>query len=53
MFLSSVWNAFGIEIDYAQVVKLYESDSEGEKYSPPAAPAWRNIASSGSLKRRT
>lgn len=35
MYLTAVWDAFGIEIDYAQLIKLYESDSEGEKrYSP-------------------
>lgn len=35
MYLTAVWNAFGIDVDYAQLIKLYESDSEGEKrYSP-------------------
>jgi IS1 family transposase len=35
MYLDAVWNAFGIEVDYAMLVKLYEDDSEGQKrYSP-------------------
>lgn len=35
MYLNAVDNAFGGEIDYAMLVKLYGSDPEGEKrYSP-------------------
>jgi hypothetical protein len=35
MYLDAVWNAFGIEVDYAMLVKLYEDDSDGQKrYSP-------------------
>ena len=35
-YLTAVPGAFGREIDYAQLVKLYGTDPEGEKrYSPP------------------
>ena len=35
MYLEAVEDAFGCEIDYAQLVKLYGADPEGEKrYSP-------------------
>lgn len=35
MYLEAIEHAFGSEIDYAQLVKLYGQDSEGEKrYSP-------------------
>ena len=35
MYLDAVENAFGSEIDYAQLVKLYGQEPESEKrYSP-------------------
>ena len=35
-YLAAVLNAFGEAIDYAQLVKVYEQDSEGQRrYSPP------------------
>jgi hypothetical protein len=35
VYLSAVENAFGSDVDYAMLVKLYGNDSESEKrYSP-------------------
>ena|SRR5579859_4794409 len=35
-YLTAVLNAFGEAVDYAQLVKVYEQDSEGQRrYSPP------------------
>ncbi len=35
-YLTAVPNAFGEEVDYAQLVKVYQQDSEGQRrYSPP------------------
>jgi IS1 family transposase len=40
VYLEAVEGAFGADIDYAMLVKLYGSDSEGEKrYSPPVCLA--------------
>ncbi len=35
MYLDAVWDAFGVDVDYAMLIKHYGQDSEGEKrYSP-------------------
>lgn len=35
MYLQAVWSTFGIDIDYAMLIKKYESDGDNEKrYSP-------------------
>ena len=36
MYLDAVWNAFGIDIDYGMLIKLYEEDNEGQKRYNPA-----------------
>ncbi len=39
-YLTAVLNAFGDEVDYAQLVKVYETDHEGQRrYSPPECVA--------------
>ena len=37
VYLEAVEGAFGSEIDYAQLVKMYSSSQEETRYSPPSA----------------
>src|SRR5712692_452952 len=49
MYLQAVEHAFGHDIDYAMLVKLYGSDSEGEKrYSPAVCIGCEKHAQIGS-----
>lgn len=44
VYLSAVFNAFGFEVDYAQLVKLYGADRSGEaRYSPAVCTGCRKI----------
>jgi IS1 family transposase len=36
MYLYAVWDAFGVDVDYAMLIKPYESDGDGEKRCSPA-----------------
>jgi IS1 family transposase len=48
MYLVAVENAFGSDVDYAQLVKLYGEDPESEKrYSPPKCVATEDIVIQG------
>jgi IS1 family transposase len=45
VYLTAVLNAFGESVDYAQLVKVYEQDSEGQhRYSPPECVTCDEIA---------
>lgn len=51
VYLNAVEQAFGSDIDYAMLVKLYGASPEGEKpetrYSPADCIGWRDLAISG------
>jgi IS1 family transposase len=52
MYLEAVPEAFGEEIDYAQLVKVYGNDSEGHKrYSPAQCLGTKRIGVSGDPDR--
>lgn len=52
-YLTAVEDAFGGQIDYAMLVKLYGSDRESEsRYSPPECIATREVVISGRPERR-
>lgn len=53
VYVEAVESAFGSEIDYAMLVKLYGSDGESEtRYSPAECIGCRSIVISGSPKVR-
>ncbi len=37
VYLDAVESAFGSEIDYSMLVKIYENDAPDTRYSPPSA----------------
>jgi len=54
VYLDAVESAFGCEIDYAMLVKLYGNDRESEtRYSPAECIGCRAIPISGNLRTRT
>jgi IS1 family transposase len=46
-YLEAVENAFGCDVDYAMLVKLYESTQEETRYSPPKCVSCESKAISG------
>lgn len=51
VYLEAVESAFGSEIDYAMLVKLYEADSQPDsRYSPPECISCRTVVISGRPK---
>lgn len=46
-YLDAVDQAFGVDVDYGQIVKFYESDRSRGRYSPPEVVAVKRAAISG------
>jgi hypothetical protein len=54
VYLNAVDKAFGNDIDYAQLIKIYGIDPEGEKLTAPqSAPHAKAIQGRANLIRRT